>query len=143
MAAYRVNARVCASCGSPMNVHHVTHQGQQIQVDQCEGCGSIFLDYFDGEPGAVARSIETAGRFRPQPAGPATSCPACNVPLTLTPYLDDGGPEIFRCGECAGAFILPVQLTALADHELPPQSERSPSNTFWKLLMVLVRRSAK
>ena len=120
MTAYRVNARTCASCASPMAVHHVAHQGQRIQIDQCEGCGSIFLDYFDGEPGAVARSIEKAGQFRPRVAGSAKNCPECHVPLALTPYLEEGGPEIFRCGECGGAFILPVQLTALADHELPP-----------------------
>jgi Zn-finger nucleic acid-binding protein len=109
-----------------MTVHHVAHQGEQVEVDVCDGCGSVFLDYFDGEPGAVARSLEEAGRFRPSVAGaPVKGCPDCRVDLTLTPYLEAGGPEIYRCGGCGGAFLLPVQLGAIADYRTASKKKRS------------------
>ncbi len=107
-----------------MTAHHVAHQGEQVEVDVCDGCGSVFLDYFDGEPGAVARSLETAGRFKPGVAvSPTKGCPECRADLVLTPYLDEGGPDIYRCGRCGGAFLLPVQLGAIADYR-PAKKDR-------------------
>jgi len=108
-----------------MSVHHVAHQGDQVEVDFCDSCGSVFLDYFDGEPGAVARSIEDAGRFKPGVArSPVKGCPECRIDLTITPYLEEGGPEIYRCGGCGGAFLLPVQLGAIADYRQTPKGKR-------------------
>lgn len=86
----------------------------KAEVDRCPSCGSIFLDYFDGEPGAVARAIERAGHAKPGLAPAGVSCPACREPLAPLPYLANG-PEVLRCGGCGGCFLTPAQLGAVAD----------------------------
>jgi Zn-finger nucleic acid-binding protein len=98
-----------------MDAFHIELRGgDAAEVDQCPGCASVFLDYFDGEPAELAREIERAGRHRPGVASAPHLCPVCRVPLVLSPYLEVG-PEIYRCGTCGGAFLTPVQLGFIAD----------------------------
>jgi Zn-finger nucleic acid-binding protein len=97
---------------------------ESAAVEQCPRCGSLFFDYFDGDPGALGRAIEEAGHFVARVATAGESCPACRVPLELMPYLDEG-PEIYRCGACGGSFLTPAQLGAVADYSIPVAKRKS------------------
>jgi Zn-finger nucleic acid-binding protein len=105
--------------------HVALSSGGAADVDRCSTCGSVFLDYFDGEPAEVAREVERAGIHRPGVAPAAELCPACRIPLRLVAYLDEG-PEIYRCGGCGGAFLTPVQLGMVADFRPRAPAEKKP-----------------
>ena len=114
--------------------------GQQpVLVDACDRCGSVFLEYFDGEPGALARALAATGDAPPEgvaTSGDRPTCPDCELPLELRRYLDQG-PFVHRCGACLAVFATPLQLRALADHRM----HADPEPTFLDRLLALWGRS--
>lgn len=111
--------------------------GQQaVLVDVCDRCGCVFLEYFDGEPGALARALIHGPE---EPAdGLAVAerllCPDCELPFELRRYLEEG-PHLHRCGACLAVFATPSQLRELADHRVP----EPPEPTLLTRLLSLVR----
>ncbi|MBO6933663.1 MAG: zf-TFIIB domain-containing protein [Deltaproteobacteria bacterium] len=101
-------------------------------VDRCPNCSGVFVDYFDGDPSAIARRMADAGALeqatRPLDRDPV--CPDCDQALVLLPYLDDTKP-LWRCEGCAGAFLTPGMLDHLADYRW---SEPQPPGLITRLL---------
>lgn len=102
---------------------------QTSQVDLCPHCGGVFLEFFDGEPGNLAR--EMVARL-PQVDGARPintddlTCPVCRTAMTSHDYMDQG-PGIGRCDTCLAAFATPAQLQQLASMVLTENPDGPPS----------------
>ncbi len=109
--AYRGTIAACPDCRTPMRIENVP----SAEIDVCDACGGLWLDWFDGEPHAVAVEIEAVRSGTPiAPVDTSEKhCPRCTKDLEseLLRWLDARdeewvtGVEVFRCGECAGVFI--------------------------------------
>ena len=113
----------------------VPRDGQESStVDQCSRCCGVYLDFFDGEPGDLARGVMTH-----LPAGEETrpvltdhlTCPDCGTAMTPHSYLDRG-PSIGRCDTCLAAFATPAQLQQLASM-LFSETPRGPPSLMRRL----------
>jgi hypothetical protein len=119
-----------------------TATNESLTVEICRPCGGAFLEYDDGEPGALARALAQSPEGPKATArllGGAPVCPDCDLALVLRSYLDRG-PDLFRCGGCLSAYATRTQLEALAawrpsaEPEVPPEP---PS--LWDLIRRLFR----
>ena len=99
-----------------LNVH-----GETVTVDECSQCRGVFLDYFDGEPTAIAAMLCVSLEPSNAQLG-AVSCTDCNVKMRLQAYLETG-PDLYRCSACMAAFLTPGQIAALAGFTLPEPDE--------------------
>lgn len=99
-----------------------TGEREGAQIDHCELCGGVFLEFFDGDPGELCRGILERALKHSGGSQPTTTnlCPDCSIPMEPRRYLRDG-PAISRCGGCMGLFATPSQLLALAAHAEPEQ----------------------
>jgi len=89
-------------------------------VDVCDQCGGVFLEFFDGEPGALAREVTQHLRRRVSPlrvGGDPYACPDCRRHMDVHPYLDVG-PNLARCSGCMSMFATPEQVDALSSFHL-------------------------
>lgn len=127
-AGYRGVAVRCPGCAHPMTIEPL----DEADVDVCNACHGVWIDWFDGELRAVATETvrkELVGRptdpgsSRNEPAATG-ACPRCTRQLVAEKYvlaevvpasLDGSGPsktttnrteiDLLRCEECAGAFV--------------------------------------
>lgn len=83
-------------------------------IDVCEGCGGLFIEFFDGGPREIARALTRASIPDGVPAMTATCCD-CDAAMVLHRYLEVG-PEVLRCGGCMAMFVMLDELAALAAH---------------------------
>ena len=139
--AYRGSVAPCPECDRPMREERTP----SAEIDVCDECGGVWLDWFDGEPHAVAAEVEERRRGTPIP--PMTArvrrCPRCTRTLDadVLPWLDaregelDAGVEVFRCGECAGIF-LPRSST----HLLHARTTEVQPLTGWAAFVEVLRR---
>ena len=97
--SYRDKPLLCPSCSTPMT----SRQSELAVVDVCPDCNGLWVDWFDGEIATVAGSLDELPPAHVASRATGT-CPLCATALVLLPY-GDGAVEIFRCGECAGAFV--------------------------------------
>ena len=101
---------------------------ESAEVDLCPRCGGVFLDFFDGEPGDLARGVITCyppSEDAVEISGELT-CPDCQAAMTPHQYLDRG-PGIGRCDACLAAFATPAQLQRLADMVFAEEPDGPPS----------------
>lgn len=121
----------------------------EADIDVCPSCAGIWIDWFDGEIGAVARDVRRATAQAPV-SGPASSmrnevvatggCPRCQgVQLVVERYVlkhqpggvgakpdaQETGAELLRCEHCAGSFVSATSADVLA--RLPPEESAPPS----------------
>lgn len=106
-----------------MEIRRLGVHDQQVELDACIRCGGVFLDYFDGEPAAIAAELRDAVRPRARIEAPVT-CTDCDVSMELQRYMETG-PELFRCTACMAAFVTPEQLGALARFTLPNEAPKA------------------
>ena len=95
----------------------VTSSGSSGSVDLCDHCGGVFLEFFDGEPSALAKEIRTHLELFETPlrvGGDPFACPDCRRTMDVHPYLDEG-PSIARCNRCMALFATPEQIRALSN----------------------------
>ena len=91
---YRSRLLPCCQCSSPMREDSIqTASAERRKVNICNTCNGVYFDYFDGEPGELARALlptieEVASRGSPPVREPV--CPHCEREMTLLPYLEDG-----------------------------------------------------
>jgi hypothetical protein len=140
---YRGRKRGCPACRGPMEeIPLATAKNEGVTVEICRPCGGAFLEYDDGEPGAIARALaksEAGPKATPRLLGGAPVCPDCDLPLVLRHYLDRG-PELFRCGGCLAAFATRMQLDELAAWRPTEEPERPPEPpSLWDLIRKLFR----
>jgi hypothetical protein len=90
--------------------------GDRDGVDVCDSCGGALLDFFDGEPTALARKLsEHAEQFAGKPGGKSLDCPDCEVLMVTTAYLEPDGPSISRFTQCFCIFVTAAQVVALGN----------------------------
>lgn len=136
---YREAALQCPACSTALDTR-VLHDAE---VDVCPRCKGIWVDWFDGElhevalqaspmsiPSTVIAELKTA------------NCPHCKRSIDLQPY-GPGGPALWRCGECAGAFVPRASFEALTEmmppEDVPPSQHDEPKSAFDKLRAILHR----
>ncbi len=110
-------------------LHVVVETQAAVELDRCERCHVYFVDFDDGETGAILRALRLQ-----TPAGSELetqddwACPACSVPMQRTPYFDSK-QHVLRCGECFGLVLTEAEIRALAEHE-----HVEAETTFWQRL---------
>ena len=144
-AGYRGVAIRCPGCGDPMSVLPLA----EADVDVCASCQGIWVDWFDGEIGDVARDVARVTQ-RQSVAGPPSGmrnevvatggCPRClGVQLVVERYairhqpaapgakaeVQETGAELLRCEHCAGSFISATSAALLS--RLPAEEGAPPS----------------
>jgi Zn-finger nucleic acid-binding protein len=124
------------------------------EVDVCDSCGGLWVDWFDGEIHTVAAEAEAlrVDRGTPPPGFmPVTTpagrgsggCPRCTRVLAPELYrfsdaTDDElvtGVELLRCSECAGSFVPRGSAHLLLDRVRTPRAA-----TLWEALVALMQR---
>jgi len=148
--AYRGSTVRCPACAAPMRVEPVP----SAEVDVCDACEGLWIDWFDGEIQTLAVEAEAARSDRvtpPTPLAPpvpggtggAPMCPRCQRGLTTELYrFSDAlegelvaGVELLRCPECAGSFVPRAAAHLLLDRVREPRAM-----TLWEALVAAVRR---
>jgi Zn-finger nucleic acid-binding protein len=145
--AYRGVTVRCPACAEAMRCEAVP----SAEIDVCDACGGLWVDWFDGEVHTLAVEAEAArvDRGAPPPAsvgaprGGSNACPRCSRALTLELYrfsdVREGelvtGVELLRCSECAGSFVPRASAHLLLDRVREPRAV-----TLWEALVVLLKR---
>lgn len=141
--SYRGVAIRCPGCGEPMSIVPL----EEADVDVCASCQGIWVDWFDGEIGDVARNVlaRTEGQSIGAPASSMRNeahatggCPRCQgIQLVVERYVirrqdagqaaevEETGAELLRCEHCAGAFVSATSASMLGN--LPPEEGPPPS----------------
>jgi Zn-finger nucleic acid-binding protein len=139
----------CPQCGDAMRSEPVPRRS--VEVDVCDACGGLWLDWFDGEVQALAVEAEAArvDRGTPPPShlsrprGGTSACPRCMRPLVPELHRfgdasDDelvNGVELLRCTECVGSFVPRSSAHLLLDRVREPRAA-----TLWEALVALIQR---
>lgn len=122
------------------------------EVDVCDACGGVWVDWFDGEIHRLAAEAEAARLERGGQAvrstaapgnGGTSNCPRCMRPLAPEHYrFNDAsedelvtGVELFRCMECAGSFVPRASAHLLLDRVREPRAA-----TLWEAVVAVVER---
>jgi Zn-finger nucleic acid-binding protein len=116
-------------------------------IDVCPTCRGLWLDWFDGDTLSVTElALPLSRRAAVQMPGPP-SCPRCTQPLQQREHAH-GGPEVWRCGECAGSFLPRDTVDALliwsasAGWEQPP-ADAPPESIRQASLVERLRRALR
>ena len=142
--AYRGVVVRCPGCGEPMRPEAVP----SAEVDICDACGGLWLDWFDGDVPTLAAEAERAqvDRGTPIPAAPPQGpgiCPRCVRALVADTYrFPDAAPgelidhvELLRCTECAGSFVSRSSAHLLLDRATTPKTVG-----LWQALLDYLKR---
>jgi Zn-finger nucleic acid-binding protein len=152
-SGYRGIAVRCPGCAEPMSIEQIA----EAEVDVCNACGGMWVDWFDGEVRKVATQVLATEPVRAsRPSAPTSSlrneavatgaCPRCTRQLAIERYVvkvdvpgvgqvssartsvsQTTGADLLRCEDCAGVFVPRTSATLLAT--LPPDDAPPPSST--------------
>jgi Zn-finger nucleic acid-binding protein len=95
-------------------------------VDVCPLCKGVWIEWFDGAIGDVARDMPPTSLPTAAAKSPQYGCPACKRPLHDEVALERPYVTVARCGECAGAFVARTAFDVLAEHARPPEEPPPP-----------------
>lgn len=130
--AYRGTTVRCPGCGAAMRCEAVP----SAEVDVCDSCGGLWVDWFDGNVETLALEAEALRERRGEPvsrssgrSGGAGTCPRCLRALgaQLHRFSDAlpneflPGVELLRCPECAGSFVPRSSAHLLLDRVREPR----------------------
>ncbi|HEU4405506.1 MAG TPA: zf-TFIIB domain-containing protein [Polyangiaceae bacterium] len=135
---YRQPAPRCPACSTLMS----GRAAGEALVDVCPACRGVWLDWFDGDAPPVARELAPLSRPSHALVAPAPEggrCPRCQAALYAEPYAGPEGPEIMRCGECAGSFVPRSAFDALAALTTDEAPEPEAPASFFRRLIEVVR----
>lgn len=124
---YRERLFPCGLCTAAMKPVTLPGDGdERVVVDICEACRCVFIEYFDGEPATIARSLRSESLMQVTALGDLTGpsnaataanetaqCPECAISMQLMLYLDEG-PPVHRCDQCMAILATAAQVAALA-----------------------------
>jgi len=105
-------------------------------VEVCRQCRGIFLDWFDGEPRALASALvpPVDGLWvGPEPGRVPGACPRCAVRLDVELF-EGRGPYVHRCSACAGLFVDEASVHLLASTGVPDPARDAPRGPLAALL---------
>jgi Zn-finger nucleic acid-binding protein len=109
VSGFREASQRCPGCATVLDAIEL----RAALVERCPACAGVWIDWFDGNLGSVARQLDDQpGRGG---GGQGTlACPRCQ--RSLVPELVPGpGAHVFwRCPECAGSFVPHASLEELA-----------------------------
>jgi Zn-finger nucleic acid-binding protein len=118
------------------------------EIDVCDACGGLWVDWFDGQVltlavEAEAARVERGERTTGAGGMGAAMCPHCRHPLAaeLGRFADATadelvtGVELLRCPECAGCFVPRSSAHLLLDRVSEPRAM-----TLWEAFVGLLRR---
>ena len=124
------------------------------EVDVCDACGGLWIDWFDGDIPTLAAEAEAArlDRGTPIPSGPAALtpdsrngiCPRCTKTLQADTFrFPDAAEgelidhvELLRCAECAGSFVPRASAHLLLDRAKTSELVV----TLWQAVVELLKR---
>lgn len=129
--AYRDQQLACPACATWLDP---THAGESI-IDVCPTCGGVWVDWFDGELATMARSAPNRRPAKVEHSSGDSACPRCRSPLASERYLDTR-VDIFRCGDCAGAFVPFSSIDAVVN-ATPPSDPRLQRSVLSRLVDAL------
>ena len=125
MTTYRRRSHTCPACDGVMQLQETSASA----LDICADCGGVWMDWFDGNPIATAKTLDAHAGARPAKPG-AWHCPECRVPMTHSRYpTESDGAWVARCGTCAGTFVAAAELRTLAHS--PLRNEDSSEDPGW------------
>ena len=160
----------CPGCAKPMSTIELPEAN--AEVDVCDACGGMWLDWFDGELRALATetlrisspdlgaaiAAESRKSSEPEALG---ACPRDNKMLVAERFVmtadvpRDGhtsrvpgrptGAELLRCEECMGAFVSrpSAEVLAFLDQSDEPPPSQAPSSRAKPLPWARLIRSIK
>jgi Zn-finger nucleic acid-binding protein len=145
---YRGLAIRCPGCAAAMRQLALS----EAEVDVCDACGGIWVDWFDGEVKAIAAEtlhvnepVAPGGKGRNE-AVAAGACPRCTRQIVPERYAigAQGAAELLRCEECLGVFVTRTsaeQLASLAESEqlTPPAESRAIDPVGWQRFIALLK----
>jgi Zn-finger nucleic acid-binding protein len=147
---YRDAGIRCPGCAASMRLLEL--EAPDAEVDVCDRCGGLWVDWFDGEVRVIAAGALRARQSRPAAESPVSSrneaeaagaCPRCHKQLVPEHYeiqaeipsrrdlektsLVPGrtGAELLRCEDCMGSFVAHSSAEILAwltETDEPPPS---------------------
>ena len=148
-SAYRDGTIRCPGCSEIMR-QEPCPTNASAEVDVCDACGGLWIDWFDGDIPTLAAEAEAArvDRGTPIPKGPVNAgngtCPRCLRALRADTFrFPDASPdelidhvELLRCEECAGSFVPRASAHLLLDRaKQPPQGVG-----LWQAVVELLKR---
>lgn len=109
----------CPKCGVMMR----THNRSGVAIEQCDGCGGMFLDYGEiealrqreGQIPMVQATMAQGGQA-PNTPGAVLHCPKCGSPMRSVMR---SGITIEQCDRCRGVFLDHGEIEALKQREGP------------------------
>lgn len=116
----------------------IAHPLGACEIDVCEACGALWVDWLDGELASVAaEALEAVGAPTVTADGPAPgalrgACPRCRSGLSYERFAVEGAVGtvgLWRCGQCFGVHTARAEaerLVALAAEDRAP----SPAERF-------------
>ena len=141
----------CPGCGNSLRALDL--EEPQAEVDVCDACGGIWLDWFDGEVRVLATEtlrvsstdVQASDHDRKSNEPLAVgACPRCTKQLVPERYImsaplsrDGGvvtkptGAELLRCEDCMGSFVTRASaevLAFLSASDEPPPSKGAPDS---------------
>jgi Zn-finger nucleic acid-binding protein len=124
MSAYRDVPLMCPACAELME----EREAEEALVDVCPACKGLWIEWFDGELGKVAREMPPMSFPTAATRTPQNGCPSCKRALYEEVAIQRPYVTVARCGECAGAFVTREAFDVLAAHahaddEPPPDDE--------------------
>jgi Zn-finger nucleic acid-binding protein len=133
--SYRETALACPDCGEVLAPQLV----DEATIDVCPGCAGVWVDWFDGDLGAMVRGAPTAARgAAPAQVGNA-ACPRCTLPLTAERW-QESRAHILRCGGCAGAFVPRDAAEVIAAADPDGKGGPPPAADAWSRLAAVLQR---
>ena len=146
----------CPGCAQSMSAVELAEAS--AEVDVCESCGGMWLDWFDGEFRALATETLRVSTPEPTPANEGRkssepeaigACPRDDKQLVPEHFVVPGQPngaDLLRCEACMGAFVSRASAETLrylpVDDEHPPESRGPTSRATplpWQRFVTLVR----
>jgi Zn-finger nucleic acid-binding protein len=109
-----------------------------VVVEVCPDCSGMWIDWFDGELATVAAQAGPLPRAGPHSERGNGACPKCRAHLEESRYSADG-PVVFRCGECAGAFVSRDSVDRLVALGPVLDTLEHPSKPVWLALIDRLR----